>query len=625
MAPGATIKCLIRFTPDSLANYEDYMTIHCETGKIKVPILAQRQQPKLNLKDNLDIGVCLVGDVIKKKIAVTNLGGYGRFRFSRLNEFPCPGFAQRSDSIMKIPPFKVSPAEFELNSGETLDLSVVFTASELGKQSIQLLLLCDNCTLRDISLNAEATSIRISISEVNGVAMAYDPFTQSENNHVYFDAVAYGSRATRTFSVQNHTAVDLNFRWHWDSESTAIAETREQPFSIRPRMGSILPHDRARFEVVYQPSKADFESETATFMLADVPLTSVPLPGQNLLLEELFLLGSSQHFCLENWVRQKENAESGMIRKEDVQLDLLSGLIDGPYKYHIIELLDTLFDQADILPVREITEKMTAPIKDALEESLGGLGHISDQPWPQENVSTFNFQMLGTGESSFVNMLPSSHYDVPGDLLIGHEQKFKFAVHNLSSSAAEYIWGEAETSFISDDIQTVRTGQALCCVSVLPSSGCIEPRKTRETEISFIPFYTGEFSIQIPYFSKGRPSHCTPILSFHARVVAEKIKFLDSEVDFGLISAQGSVTRKLSFVNHCQTPVSWGFSSVSSGTLCASRKGSGLLRKKSMRCTLQESSENEAIDGDEMGLCSSRSNLSMQSTGDNGIETMKSR
>lgn len=571
------IKCLIRFTPDSLANYEDNMTVHCETGKIHIPILAQRQQPKLNLKDNLDIGVCLVGDVIKKTIAVKNLGGYGRFRFLRSNEFPFPEFAEPFDPIMKIPPFRVSPTEFELNNGETLDLSVVYAASELGKQSIQLLLLCDNCTLREISLNAEATRIGISVCEVNGVAVAYDPLTQDENNRLYFDAVAYGSSATRTFSVQNHTAVELNFTWHWGKKSTAVADYGEQPFSIRPQTGFIPPHDRAQFEVVYQPSKADVESETASFILAYVPLTSVPLPGQNILLEQLFALGSTQHFCLENWVRQRENAELTTISKNEMQLDLLSGLIDGPYKYDIIELLDTLFDEADMLPVRQITEKIPNPIKCALEESLRRLGHVSDRPWPQRNVEALKFQMLGTGENFLVDMIPSSHYDVPGSLIIGQQHILKFSIHNLSKSAAKYFWEEAQTSFISDNRHTLQANQAPCSISVFPSSGYIGPGEKRECQIEFTAFHAGDFSIRIPYASKGIPSNCTPNFSFHARVVPEKIKFLDSEVDFGLISSEGSVSRSLSFVNQSQTALSWGFSSVSSDIVHDCRKGSGFL------------------------------------------------
>ena len=65
MAAYATI----RFVPDGLCDFEDYIRVLGEPGEIHVPIIARRLHPKLTLPNEVLLGECLIGDCIKKRCA----------------------------------------------------------------------------------------------------------------------------------------------------------------------------------------------------------------------------------------------------------------------------------------------------------------------------------------------------------------------------------------------------------------------------------------------------------------------------------------------------------------------------------------------------------------------------
>ena len=62
LAPGNAAWATVRFKPDSLADYEDFVTVITETSKFRVECSARRHPPCLTLDQTLDVGYVLVGN-----------------------------------------------------------------------------------------------------------------------------------------------------------------------------------------------------------------------------------------------------------------------------------------------------------------------------------------------------------------------------------------------------------------------------------------------------------------------------------------------------------------------------------------------------------------------------------
>jgi hypothetical protein len=90
LAPGMACHATVRFSPDSLADYEDSLTVVAELMKFTLEVAARRQPPTLTLDSTLDVGYVLVGNDVETRVPFKNIGGSGRFRLvvglCRLNQ-----------------------------------------------------------------------------------------------------------------------------------------------------------------------------------------------------------------------------------------------------------------------------------------------------------------------------------------------------------------------------------------------------------------------------------------------------------------------------------------------------------------------------------------------------------
>lgn len=71
----------IRFHPSSLAEFDDQIAILSEDHILKVPLLARKEPPQLDLPASLDCQSCWLGDQVETKFVVTNTGGEAGYRF----------------------------------------------------------------------------------------------------------------------------------------------------------------------------------------------------------------------------------------------------------------------------------------------------------------------------------------------------------------------------------------------------------------------------------------------------------------------------------------------------------------------------------------------------------------
>ena len=82
------------------------------------------------------MGACLVGDAKCITFDCHNVGGRGRFRLLMPEDFPEPSAAQRDNLALRMPPFNVTPTEFALNTGDSVEITVRVCARVFGLRMV---------------------------------------------------------------------------------------------------------------------------------------------------------------------------------------------------------------------------------------------------------------------------------------------------------------------------------------------------------------------------------------------------------------------------------------------------------------------------------------------------------
>lgn len=141
IAPGMSAIIRIRFNPSSLAEFDDQIAILSEDHILKIPIMARKEPPQLDLPSKLDCQSCWLGDEVETKFVVTNSGGEAGYRFFaeglEINE---------EDNFIQLGNFYLSPAEFFLHKGEQQIIHTIFRPDREGNVEETIILGCDNQT-----------------------------------------------------------------------------------------------------------------------------------------------------------------------------------------------------------------------------------------------------------------------------------------------------------------------------------------------------------------------------------------------------------------------------------------------------------------------------------------------
>jgi len=146
---------------------------------------------------------------------VVNVGGIGRFRLLTPEDYPEPHQSQDHLAIIDLPPFKITPTEFQLRRKEGITLQLIYLPTEVGEHSTRVLLLADDCSLRSIVIKASSTTIKLSVSELEGMVVDYDALSQPDYNYLDFGAIPLGSTKTKSIVIRNKSSVAINYDWQW--------------------------------------------------------------------------------------------------------------------------------------------------------------------------------------------------------------------------------------------------------------------------------------------------------------------------------------------------------------------------------------------------------------------------
>jgi len=264
IAPGMFCQCNIRFTPDSLADYDDFFLVETDLNTFKVPLTARRTPPTLTVPQTLDCSFCLVGNTSTTQIECKNLGGGGQFKV--IAEADWPDNIPPSRGEISLPPFTFSPGEFALGRGEETQFSLTFSPRAAGEYVQQFRMVCDNCQVKTFTILGVGAEVDVDV--VNDDGEVLDSATPS-----WFDQVVPGSSFSRSFKILNRTPVPLPFAWAHlcvpekvpseaaapgaaDAGADAVAPVpaAEEPrFVVEPSSGTLAAKDHMDFTVTFHP------------------------------------------------------------------------------------------------------------------------------------------------------------------------------------------------------------------------------------------------------------------------------------------------------------------------------------------------------------------------------------
>uniref|UniRef100_A0A8C5QKX5 DLEC1 cilia and flagella associated protein n=1 Tax=Leptobrachium leishanense TaxID=445787 RepID=A0A8C5QKX5_9ANUR len=321
VAPGMSCQYTVRFVPDSLADFEDFVLVETQAPyPVLVPIEARRAPPAVTLPRTLDCGPCLSGGVKLIEWICRNDGlSRGRFCIMPKSSWPPASFRSvTSVGFVEKGPFGIRPAYFELYPGEETVIEVAFFPSSPEKYTQVFTIACDNCQVKDFTLTGYGQLVGLEVLSVGQSTVRSGNGTSRSPVHlIHFPPANLGSSTEKSLVIRNVTHVALPFYWQItqpDSQTLLPGETADSArreknedtrtaFSISPTQGVLGPHQVHTFCVTYDPAELAEHHGIAQMLIQDVPdasraqkLTDIQASLKDLIVLDVELKGFAEEF-----------------------------------------------------------------------------------------------------------------------------------------------------------------------------------------------------------------------------------------------------------------------------------------------------------------------------------------
>ncbi|XP_076868774.1 deleted in lung and esophageal cancer protein 1 isoform X2 [Brachyhypopomus gauderio] len=292
VAPGLSCQYTVRFAPDSLADYEDFLVVETQSPyPLIVPVEAHRPPPVLTLPPVLDYGYCLVGGVKFMEVVCRNEGqSAGTFCIMSKSQWPASSLRCAVKApFVEEPPFALRPSHFTLLPGQAVLMEVVFlpTAAESCARSFTIV--CDNCQVKDFTIQGVGQQVDLELVEIEGGENLPDlgELRDVTADHlVRFDKANPHTTLQKKVLVKNNTGVELPFRWQvvkpvlqsllpGGSPLTSCTQhhvATDNAFSISPATGLLAPEEVQEFRLLYHPQELLDYHSVCHLVIVDVPV-----------------------------------------------------------------------------------------------------------------------------------------------------------------------------------------------------------------------------------------------------------------------------------------------------------------------------------------------------------------
>ncbi|XP_029313116.1 LOW QUALITY PROTEIN: deleted in lung and esophageal cancer protein 1 [Cottoperca gobio] len=291
VAPGMSCKYTVRFAPDSLGDYEDFLVVETQAEHmLVVPVVARRPPPILTLPRVLDCGCCLIGGVRFVEFLCQNVGlSAGTFCIIPKNQWPASNLRSVAKKYFsEQPPFAVSPSLFVLQPGEAAVVEVVFYPTSAERSCQLFTVVCDNCQVKDISIEGEGQQIALVLVSVSGqkeppvVGEVHD---LTAEHFVRFSPCNPHSVQQKKLIIRNNVHLELPFQWQIMKPNLQPQLPGETPdlshiqshsatddvFYVNPLTGILAPCEEQEFLFTFCPKELKDYHSVCHLVLSDVP------------------------------------------------------------------------------------------------------------------------------------------------------------------------------------------------------------------------------------------------------------------------------------------------------------------------------------------------------------------
>lgn len=180
LAPGMHCKIVIQFLPDTPANFDDDLTAETEMGNFSIPLRGRREPPILSIPNVLQVGPCLIGNKKSISIECKNSGGKAKFWLLQDEASLENGEIQE---MLSLNSFTMTPTEFELDTGDSVNMSVQYEPTKDGEQIESFVLVCDNCEIKTYHLSGIGCIADVAVTQLNEI--------QLDNQHTELQAIQF--------------------------------------------------------------------------------------------------------------------------------------------------------------------------------------------------------------------------------------------------------------------------------------------------------------------------------------------------------------------------------------------------------------------------------------------------
>ncbi|XP_043923496.1 deleted in lung and esophageal cancer protein 1 [Protopterus annectens] len=291
VAPGMSCHYTVRFAPDSLMDYEDFILVETQAlYPLAIPVEARRPPPILTLPRVLECGPCLVGGMKITEYLCLNEGfSTGKFCIMPKKAWPTanfrgvagPGFVEQS-------PFIINPTIFELYPGQAIFVEVAFFPFAEENFTETFTIVCDNCQVKDVTVTGLGQLVAlelVSVTEGEHIPEPGELTDLTAEHFICFESLNPHAVTQKSLVIRNTTHVELPFHWQimkpnlqhlmpeepinpasiqfiWDAESA---------FSVIPSEGSLQPHSEHEFQLCYSPLELNDYHSVLHLVLRDIP------------------------------------------------------------------------------------------------------------------------------------------------------------------------------------------------------------------------------------------------------------------------------------------------------------------------------------------------------------------
>ncbi|XP_029442886.1 deleted in lung and esophageal cancer protein 1 [Rhinatrema bivittatum] len=291
VAPGMSCHYTVRFAPDSLGDFNDFLIVESQAlYPLLIPLEARRLPPVLTLPRTLDCGPCLIGGVKVLEIVCRNEGlSCGRFCIMPKNKWPPANFRSITDTkFVEEVPFGIRPTLFQLYPGQAILLEVFFFPHSVAYFQKIFTIVCDNCQIKDFTIKGIGQLIGLELIAVSGGESrpVLGELTDLTAEYlVHFDSSNPYTTSEKKLLIRNTTHVTLPFYWQImkpnlqalrpgespDPDKIKYDQDIETAFSINPAHGALPPHCDSEFTLSYTPKELKNFHSVVQMVLMDIP------------------------------------------------------------------------------------------------------------------------------------------------------------------------------------------------------------------------------------------------------------------------------------------------------------------------------------------------------------------